>query len=107
MRAYPWPRPEPEVARAEWQLGQRNQVLATAEQAVAQGRVTANGQTHSAWLGDALLSLGELQVQNGLNQAASVTLKEAAEQLRATLGEASTSSRKADALLAQLVAKAS
>jgi hypothetical protein len=51
--------------------------------------------------------LGELQVQQGMNQAAGIALKEAAEHLRATLGEASPESRKADALLVQLSVKAS
>jgi tetratricopeptide (TPR) repeat protein len=95
------------LALAQWQLGQKSEALATAEQAVTQCRVAANGQPRSAWLGGALLTLGELQVQQGMNQAAGISLKEAAEQLRATLGENSTSSRKADALRAQLAAKGS
>jgi serine/threonine-protein kinase len=95
------------LALAQWQLGQKSEALATAELAVAQGRVAASGQPRSAWLGGALLTLGELQVQQGMNQAAGISLKEAAEQLRATLGEASPESRKADALLVQLSVKAS
>jgi serine/threonine-protein kinase len=95
------------LALAQWQLGQKSEALATAEQAVTQGRVAANGQAHSVWLGGALLTLGELQTQQGLNQAAGASLKEAAEQLRATLGEASPASRKADALLVQLSGKVS
>jgi serine/threonine-protein kinase len=95
------------LALAQWQLGQKAAALTTAEQAVTQARVAANGQSHSAWLGGALLTLGELQVQQGMNQAAGIALKEAAEQLRATLGETSPESRKADALLVQLSVKAS
>jgi tetratricopeptide (TPR) repeat protein len=95
------------LALAQWQLGQKAAALTTAEQAVTQARVAANGQSHSAWLGGALLTLGELQVQQGMNQAAGIALKEAAEHLRATLGEASPESRKADALLVQLSVKAS
>jgi len=95
------------LALAQWQQGQKTAALTTAEQAVIQARVAANGQQHSAWLGGALMTLGELQGQQGLTQAASASLKEAVVQLRATLGEVSPASRKADALLAQLSAKAS
>ncbi len=94
------------LALAEWQLGQKEAALTTAEQAVAQARIAANGQPHSAWLGGALLTLGELQGQQGLSQAAGASLKEAIVQFNGTLGEASAPSRKADALLAQLAAKA-
>lgn len=69
--------------------------------------VASNGQAQSAWLGGALLTLGELQSHQGMNQAAGASLKEAVDNLRATLGEASPESRKADALLVELIAKTS
>ena len=87
------------LATAELQLGEHSAALGQAALAVRQARESLDGFASSAWLGEALLVQGEVQMALGDTTAAAASAREAVAQLHETLGDSAPSTRAAAALL--------
>jgi serine/threonine protein kinase/tetratricopeptide (TPR) repeat protein len=89
-----------ELARSEQQSGDAAAATRDAAAAVIQARAAAPGLSGTAWLGNALLVQAVVQRAQGDPTVAQGTLREALEQLQASLGDGAPSTREARTLLA-------
>jgi eukaryotic-like serine/threonine-protein kinase len=88
------------LARADLAAGDSRAALADAHDAVAAARASLAGFPTSAWLGDALLTLGSIQRSGADPGAADASLREALVNLQATVGADAPATRETARLLA-------
>jgi eukaryotic-like serine/threonine-protein kinase len=89
------------LARAEWQLGERDAASAHVAEAVASAREVSQGFEYTEWLGTALLTDALLKKSNSKAEALKAA-REALPQLQKSLGDASSLTIEARSLVADL-----
>ena len=88
------------LARTEAQLGNPAEAARHAELALQQARQGAKDFASSAWLGDALIAVAQVQQARGDTALAQASLRKAAAQLQGAVGDEAPAARQAKALLA-------
>jgi tetratricopeptide (TPR) repeat protein len=88
------------LARTESQLGEPAEAAKHAEMALQQARQGAKDFASSAWLGDALIAVAQVQQARGDAAQAGASLREAATQLKGAVGDEAPAARQVQTLLA-------